>query len=225
MRTDFVLFGPAHLLLLTAIPAAAAGAAWLARRKVVGASRMAAVLGAALATNELIWYAYRWRTEGNRFPEGLPLQLCDLALWMAVAALLTRRPWCYEVAYYVGIGGSGMAVLTPDLWAPCWSYPTAYFFLAHGGVIVAALFLTWSGILRPRRGSVWRALAVINVFAAAVGLFNAVFGSNYMYLCRKPAAASALDFLGPWPVYLLGGEVLALVLFTLLWLPFCRRRT
>jgi hypothetical integral membrane protein (TIGR02206 family) len=127
MPTDFVLFGPAHLLVLAAIPAAAGGAAWLARRSAGGAARLAAALGVSLAANELIWYAYRWRTEGNRFPEGLPLQLCDLALWMAVAALVTRKPWCYEVAYYAGIGGSGMAVLTPDLWAPCWSYPPRTF--------------------------------------------------------------------------------------------------
>jgi hypothetical integral membrane protein (TIGR02206 family) len=113
-----------------------------------------------------------------------------------------------------------MAVLTPDLWAPTYSYPTAYFFLAHGLLISGVLYLTWSGELRPRPGCVWRAWAMVNAFAVLVGIFNAVHGTNYFYLCRKPGGASILDFLGPWPVYLLAVEVVTLFLFWLLWLPF-----
>jgi uncharacterized membrane protein YwaF len=44
-----------------------------------------------------------------------------------------------------------------------------------------------------------------------------------MYLCRKPKSASVLDLFGPWPFYILAGEVAAVVLFYLLWLPFSRR--
>lgn len=219
MASDFILFGPAHLAILAAIPSAAAALAWAARR---GVPRIRLALGFLLAGNELVWYAYRLRTEGFRFPEGLPLQLCDLALWMTVIALLTLRPWCYELAWFVGIGGAGMAALTPDLWAPSWSYPTWYFFLAHGGVIASVLFLTWSGLLRPRRGALWRAFGLVNLYMAAVGAFNLAFGTNYIYLRRKPESASLLDFLGPWPLYLLAGEVVALAVFALLWLPFRR---
>jgi hypothetical integral membrane protein (TIGR02206 family) len=217
MRTDFVLFGPAHLAVLAAIPVVAGLLVRFGRRRATTIRRSFGIL---LLANELVWNVYRVKTEGVRAPEGLPLQLCDLALWMTVAALLTLKPWTYQTAYYTGLGGSAMATLTPDLWAPSWSYPTAYFFLAHGGVIVAVLWLTWSGLLRPRPGSVWRALAVVNGFALLVASFNAAFHTNYMYLCRKPAGASALDHLGPWPVYLLAGETLAVALFTLLWLPF-----
>ncbi len=217
MRTDFVLFGPAHLAILASIPSAAALLAKFGSRHT---RPIRLCLGISLLANELVWNVYRLKTEGLRAPEGLPFQLCDLALWMTVLSLLTLKPWLYEVAYFTGIAGSGMATLTPDLWAPSWSYPTWYFFLAHGGVIVGILWLTWSRLLRPRRGSVWRALAVVNAFAFLVGSFNAVFRTNYMYLCRKPAGASLLDYFGPWPVYLLAGEALALLLFTLLWLPF-----
>jgi len=133
------------------------------------------------------------------------------------------KPWTFEVAYFAGIGGSSQAVLTPDLWAPFLSYPTIYFFSAHGGLITAVLTLVWSGQARPRPGCLWRTLLVLNIYAAFVSAFNAAFGTNYMYLCRKPAGASLLDHLGPWPWYILSGEILALAVFWLLWLPFRRR--
>jgi hypothetical integral membrane protein (TIGR02206 family) len=215
MRTDFVLFGPAHLLILAAIPIAAA---LLARV----AGRVRAAFGFFLLVNELVWWAYKLHHEGSRFPEGLPLQLCDLALWMTILALLTGKVWSFEVAWFAGLGGGSMAVLTPELWAPFCSYPTAYFFLAHGGLVVALLMLVWGKQVAPRRGCLWRVMAILNGYAALIGIFNAIFKTNYMYLCRKPTSASLLDYLGPWPVYVLAGEALACAVFYLLWLPFRR---
>ena len=180
-------------------------------------------LGVFLAVNELTWYVYRYHHEGFRFPEGLPLQLCDFTLWLTVVATLALKPWCYEFAYFAGLGGSSMAVLTPDLWAPFCSYPTIYFFLAHGLVVATILTLTWGRLMRPRRRSVWIAFRTLNIYAAAIALFDWIFKTNYLYLREKPRSASVLDYLGPWPLYIAGGEALALGMFLLLWLPFRKR--
>jgi hypothetical integral membrane protein (TIGR02206 family) len=220
MKTDFRLFGPLHLAIIAAVPLAA----WLLSRAAGRRTRI--VLGLLLLVNELIWYGYKLRTEGWRFPEGLPLQLCDLTLWMTVIAALTLKPWAVETAYLAGVGGAGMAVLTPELWAPAFSYPTMYFFAAHGGLIVVILTILGSRMAKLGPGCVWRVLAVTNLFAAFDALFNAVFQTNYMFLCRKPSSASLLDSLGPWPWYIAAGEVLTLVIFWLLWLAYAgfRRR-
>ncbi len=77
------------------------------------------------------------------------------------------------------------------------SYPTIYFFLEHGGVMASLLFLVWAGLARPRPGCVWRTFGLLNVYAALIGLFNLVFHTNYMYLCRKPASASLLNLFKP----------------------------
>jgi hypothetical integral membrane protein (TIGR02206 family) len=222
MEADFELFGPLHLLILAAILGTAATLARWARRRTTAARSIRLSLGVFLLVNELVWYGYRLHHDGIRFPEGLPLQLCDLALWLTVIAALTLKQWSFEVAYFAGLGGSSMAVLTPDLWAPFLSYPTIYFFLAHGGVVIAILYLAGGKQARPRPGCVWRVFGIVNLFAAGVGVFNAIFRTNYLYLCQKPTSASLLDYMGPWPVYVIVGEVLALGIFTLLWLPFRR---
>lgn len=228
MSSGFRLFGPVHLAILAAIPITARALARAGRGHADRGRFIACVLSIFLAVNEIIWYGWRLHMEGFRFPEGLPLELCDLTLWLTVVSALlygtqaglTLRPAIFEFAWLAGLGGSLMAVLTPDLWAPPLSYPTIYFFLAHGGVIATLLFLVWSGLARPRPGCVWRTFVLLNAYAALIGAFDAVFHTNYMYLCRKPVNPSLLDFFGPWPVYLLGAEATTLVIFWILWAPF-----
>ncbi len=211
------LFGPAHLLILAAVPALAVALSRAPRPRIT-----ARLLGVFLIVNELVWWVYRLRAEGFHFPQGLPLQLCDAGVWLAAFAGLTLSPALFDIAYYAGIAGAGAALLTPDLWAPLASYPSVYFFLAHGFVVITVLMLPWSGLLRPRAGSLWRALIFLNLYAAAVGVFNFVFQTNYMYLCRRPVNASPLDWFGPWPVYLLAAEAVAVAVFWLLWWPWRR---
>jgi hypothetical integral membrane protein (TIGR02206 family) len=222
MRSNFHLFGPAHLLILSSVPILGlALAKWCGKgRRPARKVRYSVAL--FLSVNELVWYAYRLHHEGFRFPHALPLNLCDLTLWFTVIAVLSLNQWAFELAYFAGVGGSGMALLTPDLWAPFPSYPTVYFFLAHGVVVAAILMLVWSKISVPKPGCLRRSLILLNAYAIVIGIFNAIFGTNYMYLCNKPSGASLLDYLGPWPVYIAGGEVVALVIFWLLWLPFRR---
>jgi uncharacterized membrane protein YwaF len=66
-------------------------------------------------------------------------------------------------------------------------------------------------------------MQVLHVWAAFVGAFNWVFHTNYMYLCGKPHAPSLLDYMGPWPWYIVAGDAVAAAVFGLLALPFARR--
>ncbi len=212
------LFGPAHISLLAGIAAAAVVLAVLCRRGRVSGRSARLALGFGLAVNELIWWAFRYSHEGIHLAN-LPLQLCDIILWATVLACVTLVPAIVEFAYFAGFAGAGMALLTPDLWSAWPSYPAIYFFTAHGAIVVACSVLVFGGIAPLRRGAVWRAFRLLLAYAAAVGAFNAIFGTNYMYLCRKPRNASLLDAFGPWPIYLVGGAAAGLVLFWLLWLP------
>jgi hypothetical integral membrane protein (TIGR02206 family) len=213
------LFGAVHAALLTAIVAVCVLLAILLRRGWLPATPARLLLGSGLAVNELIWWIFRYSKEGFRFPQNLPLQLCDVTIWMTVIACLTLWRPSVEFAWFGGIAGAGMALLTPDLWSPWPSYPAVYFFLAHGGILAGMASVVAGRICPLDPGAIWRAFGILVAYTGFVGVFNAVFGTNYMYLCRKPVNASILDRLGPWPVYLFGGAAMALVFFWILWLP------
>jgi hypothetical integral membrane protein (TIGR02206 family) len=221
---EFRAFGPAHLAILASVPAVAGALAACARAAPRLASPLRMALAGFIAVNAVAAHANALARGWLSPPHGLPLELCDAATFLAIAALVAPRPWMLDLLYYVALAGTSMALLTPDLGAPFPSLAAITYFVGHGAVVAAVLMLVWLGGLRPRPGSWWRALLALNAYAAAVGLFNQLFGTNYMFLCRKPASASLLDVMGPWPWYILGGEVVALALFLLLYLPFRRVR-
>ena len=76
---------------------------------------------------------------------------------------------------------------------------------------------------RPRWQSLLRVAVGANLYVAAVGLVNLWLGSNYMFLMYKPNAPSLLDYLGPWPWYVLAAEPIGVAVFLLLYLPFAIR--
>ena len=209
------LFGPLHLALIGAIAACCIALSVLCRRKLVSTRAVCLAIGWGLVINELIWWAFRYSHEGLHL-WNLPLQLCDATLWMSALACLTRWPRVVEFTYFGGLAGAGMAILTPDLWSPWPSYPAIYFFIAHGLIVLAVSVLVFGRIAPLAPGAMWRAFGMLLGYAAFVGAVNAIAGTNFMYLCRKPKGASLLDSLGPWPVYLIAGAAVALALFWVL---------
>jgi hypothetical integral membrane protein (TIGR02206 family) len=219
-QQNFRLFGPIHLLILCSIIVLAAILAVVARRAVVWRRRLRIGVAVALLLNATVWYAYLAARGWLTFPDSLPLELCDATLCITVLTSFTLNATAFDLAYYGALAGTSMAVLTPDLWEPFPSFSTVQFFIAHGLVLVAVLYLIWSGEARPRPRSIWRAMLALNVFAAIAGIFDFVFRTNYMYLRAKPQNPSLLDYFGPWPWYLAVSEIVALLLFTVLYLPF-----
>lgn len=223
VETNFHLFSPAHLAILISVPLVAAVLAWITYRLPRLAIWTRFGLSALLIPNGLWWCWYRLRVQHLRPPQGLPFELCDISLWLTVLALLLLHQRTFELAYYWGVAGAGMAALTPDLIAPLASVSSINFFVRHGGTVMALLYLLWSRQARPRPRS-WRfAFLALNLYAAAVALLDFLFGTNYLYLRNKPASASLLNAMGRWPLYILSADLLALIFFLVMAVPFRER--
>jgi hypothetical integral membrane protein (TIGR02206 family) len=156
----------------------------------------------------------------------LPLQLTDIVTVIAALALWSRSLLLFELTYFWGLTAVLLAVLTPGL-DPDEGFPSFFFwhyFVTHSGVILAALFLAIGLGLTARSGAVRRVLLATFAWAAVATAGNVLTGGNYMFLRERPGTPSILDYMGPWPWYILGATLLALALFALLDLPFRARR-
>ena len=156
----------------------------------------------------------------------LPLHLTDAATMVAAVALWTLRPLPFELTYFWGLTASLQATLTPGLGTDD-RFPSFFYwqyFVTHSGVVLAAVFLAFGLGLTARPGAVPRVFLATAAWAAVAATGNALTGGNYMFLSERPDTASLLDYMGPWPWYILGGGLLALAMFAVLDLPFRRRR-
>jgi hypothetical integral membrane protein (TIGR02206 family) len=221
---EFSILGVQHLTVLALLCLVGLGLVrlrnWAERRrevvgKVIGLALLgyaAAIYGQKAVAGELSW------------DSSLPLEFCHWVLAACVFSLFRRSQTGTELAYYWGLAGTLQATLTPDInhGFPSWEF--VQFFWSHGGILLALVFLCFARNFSPRPDAVLRMFVGVNVYALAVGSTDALFGWNYGYLCEKPVNPSLLDYLGPWPWYLIVLEGIALASFVVLDLPWRLRR-
>jgi len=221
----FELFGTAHLVALGIVLLVNLALLWV-RHNPSPRLRTGIRYGLAiiLVLNEIAWHLWNWLTGQWTIQTMLPLHLCSVLVWMSAVMLITRSYAIYEFAYFLGIGGAIQALLTPD--AGIYGFPHFRFFqviISHGAIVTAAIYMTIIENYRPYWRSLLKIAAWGNLYMLAVALLNWLLGSNYLFIAHKPATASLIDLLGPWPWYILSLEAIALILFLLLYLPYAIR--
>jgi hypothetical integral membrane protein (TIGR02206 family) len=217
----FVMFGPAHLVALGVVLAVVVGVTRLKGASDVVRTRVRWGLAITLWLNETGWHVWNAAVGQWSLKTMLPLHVCSILVWLGGYALVSKNYRIYEVLYFLGIAGAFQALLTPDL--GIYGFPHFRFFqtmISHGLIITAAVVLTVVEGMRPTWRSLLRVMVTTNVYMLVVFGINTLLGSNYMYVNRKPDTASLIDLMPAWPWYLPWLEVLGLVLFVLLYLPF-----
>jgi hypothetical integral membrane protein (TIGR02206 family) len=150
----------------------------------------------------------------------LPLQICDVNAILCALMLIMRSYGVYQVAYFWAMAGSTAAMLTPDLQFDFPHPIFAFFFLGHGFSIMGVLYATFAFGFQPRIRSVGIALLATVLYASVMLAMNYLIGSNYLYLRAKPTASSVLDYMGPWPWYVVGLFLLSVAACFIVYAPF-----
>lgn len=204
----FETYGTSHLIVLAICVVGVPVVVLIGRRfrgtgVEIGVNRWVAgvIVAVAVPLQVLQFLPAEWNPRTS-----LPFQLCDLAWMFAVHALWTRSPLSSTVTYLWGLTLTTQAMLTPDLASDFPEPRFLMFWAMHLLIVWAAFYLVLGLRILPTWSTYWRTVGITAVWAVAVMVYNTVADANYGYLNGKPANASILDLLGPWPYYV-GAEI------------------
>jgi hypothetical integral membrane protein (TIGR02206 family) len=204
LNTPFVPFGASHWIALGAsfaLPVAVV-AAFRPRSHPAFDRALRWSLAALLAANWICWmallYDKGWLGPGNE----LPLNLCDWATVATIATLLSPNQRTYELAYFWALAGTLQGMLTPDVKSDFPDIEFVLFFVFHGGIIAAVLYMTLGLGWRPVPASLPRVIGWTIFYAALAGFVDWLAGTNYAFLRAKPPFASIFNFMPDWPWYI-----------------------
>ena len=157
---------------------------------------------------------YDWR-------ETIPLHMCDLSEIFLVWFLLGGPRLLYTCAFFWGLGGATMAILTPDISHHDLDY--IFFMIGHGMIIVGIMYATVTLVNRPyAKDIITVSLITALVLLPIVYAINLILGepANFWYLIAKPEGASLMDVFPDPPYHLLVTTPLAISVFYLIYLPY-----
>ena len=157
---------------------------------------------------------YDWR-------ETIPLHMCDLSEIFLVWFLLGGPRLLYTCAFFWGLGGATMAILTPDISHHDLDY--IFFMIGHGMIIVGIMYATVTLGNRPNaKDIITVSLITALVLLPIVYAINLILGepANFWYLIAKPEGASLMDVFPDPPYHLLVTTPLAIAVFYLIYMPY-----
>ena len=150
----------------------------------------------------------------------LPLFLCSFMALFIFVFTNSRKYWVFEILLFWIIAGTSQAVITPDISVGFPSFDYFRYWIAHLGLIVIIFYAIFVFKMQPTWKSVFKSFLALQVYMLVIFGINFLLDANYSYLNKKPNSASALDYLGDWPTYLLVVEVFLIPYFLIIYLPF-----
>ncbi len=220
---DFTTFGASHLVMLAVFGAGVGPAVWLGRRHRGTPTGWRSSRGFAALLVAFMVPAQLVDLLPGQFDVAttLPLQLCDLAWVATAAALWTHHRYAVALTYFWGLVLTTQGLLTPALASAFPSPKFLTFWGMHLIVVWGAIYLAWGWGLGPRWRDYLTTVATTLAWMVSVYAFDVATGTNYGYLVEKPAS-SALDLLGPWPLYVAQQVVVVAVVWALMTYPWVR---
>ena len=222
--TPFELFGTVHLITIAVIIVVSVLLPRSYKDKSINQkSTMNKVIAGVIALHLIISpykdlylmaNPYDWR-------ETLPLHMCDLSEIFLIWFLLGGPKILYLCAFFWGLGGASMAILTPDISYHDLDY--IFFMIGHGMIIVGIMYATVALGNRPYVNDILKVSAITAfILLPIVYIINILLGepANFWYLIAKPGGASLMDMFPDPPYHLLYTTPIAIAVFYLIYLPY-----
>ncbi len=222
----FETYGPSHLTVL-AIFGVGVALIVLAGHRLRGTAAEEAVrrtFAVAILAITVPLQILQFTPDEWNLQTSLPFQLCDLAWMFAVYALWTRNRLAATITYLWGVTLTTQGMLTPDLAS---DFPEPRFLMFWGMhllIVWASFFLVLGLRILPTWHTYRQTVAITSAWAVCAYVFNVIAGTNYGYLNRLPKNASLLDYLGPWPLFVVLEIAIVASVWALLTWPWVGRR-
>jgi len=156
---------------------------------------------------------------------GLPLHLCDFSSFSILIYLLTKKREFFLFAFFFGIAGGGMSILTPDVE---YGFPYVPYIQNQIGHMMIILGVTYAMILdnqRPYLKDVHRVLIFGTFLLGVMYVVNYLLGApaNYWFLMEKPIGDNVTAFMRPAPFHMIDIYLLAIIVCYLIYVPYFLR--
>ena len=165
---------------------------------------------------------FREGYEIDNWKLGLPLHLCDFSSASIILYFFTKRKEFFLFAFFAGISGAGMAILTPDV---LYSFPHIDYIRHMIGHSMILLGVTYAIIIdhqRPQFRDVHRVLGVLTVLLLLMYPINFLLGppANYWFVVEKPPGFNVTDLMRDAPYHMIDLYMLAVIVCYLLYVPY-----
>ncbi|HAQ39199.1 MAG TPA: TIGR02206 family membrane protein [Saprospirales bacterium] len=158
----------------------------------------------------------------GRFDEktDIPLQLCNVAPLILWFAYYFRSRALWGIIFMWIMAGTIQSNFTPTLEHSFPHFEWFRYWIIHVLVVIAVIYGFVVLDYRLKWKDIFISLFWLNIFALIVYPINLWLDANYLFLVEKPNGKTMFDLLGKWPYYILQLEFVAILLFSLLYLPF-----
>jgi hypothetical integral membrane protein (TIGR02206 family) len=222
--SPFILFGNVHLITMVIIVLVAVFLPLVCKNQSISNKSLISKIIAFIILSHVIISPYKdlyLLQNPYNWKEILPIHMCDLSEIFLAAFLLGGPKILYKCAFFWGLAGASMAIITPDI--PVIDLDYAFFMIGHGMIVIGVMYATISLGNRPYAKDILTvSLITAFVLLPIVYLINLILGepANYWYLIAKPAGASLMDAFPEPPYHLLITTPLAIATFCLIYIPY-----
>ena len=182
--------------------------------------RIGCFIGLIVVSNYFIWLTLEIIAGTFDIKIHLPFQLCRVANILIPLIMISKSDRVYQIVYFWGMSGVFQGLITPDIINDFPHFHFFRFWVGHNGMIIALVYATVVYGMRPKISSIKKSFVALNLFLLVSVIMNLILDANYFWICGKPPMPSLLDYLGPWPWYIMAAEFVALLHFLVAYLPF-----